>query len=129
MPPSYIYIYIYIFLPNRTTFKMNFHINVHKRSTGSLIHRAIIFTTNITTFLVRLDAVSTGLLTVVYDEKKEEEEEKEQDEDEEEKIEKSLERITDERDGDDDDGGMVLVVTVERAFNVAFANWKIKLRL
>lgn len=33
-------------------------------------------------------------------------------------------------DDDDDDGGVLLVVAdVERAFNVAFANWNIKSRL
>ena len=64
MPFSYIYIYIYIYilLPNRTTFKTSFHINVRKRTADSLIHRAIIFAPNITTFLARLNAASTGNL-------------------------------------------------------------------
>lgn len=67
-----------------------------------------------------------------YAQWKEEEKEKDEDEneDEEEEVETSLGRTFDERDDDDDDGGMVLVVTnVERAFNVAFANWNIKSRL
>ncbi|KAK1117137.1 hypothetical protein K0M31_016943 [Melipona bicolor] len=94
---------------------------------------------NITTFLARPNAASTGnllsrLCTVKRGKREKREEKKEKDEDEnedeEEKVEKSLGRTTDERDDDDDDGGIVLVVTnVERAFNVAFANWNIKSRL